>query len=269
MNKTIGIIGCGWLGYPLAKTFVQEGYTVHGSSTSLEKLERLQQANIRPYHIELSATQIKGDIAAFLKNVSILIVNVPPKLRGAHNENYVAKMELLATALKVSSVTKVLFVSSTSVYGDSTGTVTEQTPTQPNTESGKQLVASEQLFWKAQTWRTTIVRFGGLINDERHPVHHLAGKKGLSNGNDVVNLIHLDDCIRILKAIIEDQFWGEICNAVYPYHPSKNEYYSQMAQQKGLELPEYTSNNATQSKRVLSSRLLFVKKFNFKTYIGG
>ena len=37
-NK-IGIIGCGWLGLPLAKEFISNNYKVKGSTTTKEKLK--------------------------------------------------------------------------------------------------------------------------------------------------------------------------------------------------------------------------------------
>ena len=44
-NK-IGIIGCGWLGLPLAKEFVSNNYKVKGSTTTKEKLEILENEGI-------------------------------------------------------------------------------------------------------------------------------------------------------------------------------------------------------------------------------
>ena len=35
--KNIGIIGLGWLGLPLAKNLQRQGFTIFGTTTSLEK----------------------------------------------------------------------------------------------------------------------------------------------------------------------------------------------------------------------------------------
>ena len=40
-KETITILGCGWLGLPLAQTLVKEGYSVKGSTTTEDKLEVL------------------------------------------------------------------------------------------------------------------------------------------------------------------------------------------------------------------------------------
>ena len=64
-------------------------------------------------------------------------------------------------------------MSSTSVYGDSFPIVeiTEETKPNPDTESGKQLVIAETLFVQSNPhFKTTVIRFGGLLGDDRHPV---------------------------------------------------------------------------------------------------
>ena len=50
-NK-IGIIGCGWLGLPLAKEFISNNYKVKGSTTTKEKLEILKTEGIEAYLID-------------------------------------------------------------------------------------------------------------------------------------------------------------------------------------------------------------------------
>ena len=262
-------MGCGWLGLPLAKAFIKGGYLVRGTTTSENKLNILQKEGIAPFLISLSKEKIVGDISGFLADAEVLIVNVPPKLRGGNQENYFKKIQLLLESVKAAKTKKVIFVSSTSVYGNIEGEVTEETMPQPNTESGKQLLASEDLFKNTSELRTTIIRFGGLIGPDRHPVTMLSGRKGLKNGNHPVNLNHLDDCISILSLVIKNNWWGEIFNAVYPSHPAKKEYYHQVAAKKGMILPEYGQKSQISGKEIDSSRLLYVKKYIFTTSIIG
>ncbi len=262
-------MGCGWLGLPLGTKLVKDGYTVNGTTTSENKLNILQKEGIAPFLISLSEEMIVGDISGFLADVEVLIINVPPKLRGGNQENYIKKMQLLLESVKAAKTKKVIFVSSTSVYGNIEGEVTEETIPQPSTESGKQLLASEYLFKNTPELQTTIIRFGGLIGPDRHPVTMLSGRKGLKNGNHPVNLIHLDDCISILSLVIKNNWWGEIFNAVYPLHPAKKEYYHQIAAKKGMILPEYSKTSLHPGKKIDSIRLLYVKKYIFTTSILG
>jgi len=260
-------MGCGWLGLPLAKAFIEGGYLVRGTTTSECKLGMLEKEGIAPFLISLSEEKIVGNISGFLADVEVLVINIPPKLRGGNTENYVKKMQLLLESVKATKTKKVIFVSSTSVYGDINAEVTEETIPKPSTESGKQLLASENLFKITPELQTTIIRFGGLIGPDRHPINMLSGRKGLNNGNHPVNLIHLNDCISIISSVIKQNWWGEIFNAVYPSHPPKKKYYSQEAVKRGLILPQYVQNFQKSSKKIASRRLIHVKKYVYKTPI--
>lgn len=267
MNRSVAIMGCGWLGLPLAITFIEQGYKVYGTTTSEDKINDLEKVGIVPYTIKLSENGLEGPIGEVLENTEILIINIPPKLRGANAENYVHKMKYLKTAIESSKIKKIIFISSTSVYGEDQGKITEYTPPYPTTEAGAQLLVSEYLFRRIPGIVTTIIRFGGLIDKNRHPINMLSGKEGLRNGNYPVNLIHLNDCIGIITSIVNKQWWGETFNAAYPLHPPKKEYYQQIADQKGLISPKYDQNSSFSGKIIDSSRLILVKKYVFLTSI--
>lgn len=254
--KNISILGCGWLGLPLAKSLIEKGFSIKGSTTSLEKISVLENAGIEAFQIEIAESGIAGNIESFLKNSEILIIDIPPKLRGTSSENFVRKIENLVPFIKKSSVEKVIFISSTAVYNDNYAVVTETTPTEPETESGKQLLETEKLFQLSMfDFSTTVIRFGGLIGEDRHPVYHLAGKQGLGNPNAAVNLIHQDDCIGIIEKIIELDSWNQTFNAVAPFHPTRKEYYTQKATELGLPLPEF-SENPTSSGKIIHANLV-------------
>ncbi|QCX01507.1 SDR family oxidoreductase [Aggregatimonas sangjinii] len=267
MNKSIAILGCGWLGLPLAMSLLNKGFSVRGSTTSEKKLELLQAKGIAPYLISISENSIDGNISDFLTDVSVLIINIPPGLRGSSSENFVRKMKLLHSKIKRSDVKRLIFVSSTSVYGDLQGEVTEQTPPEPVTESGRQLLEAENIFRADDNLDTTIVRFGGLIGDDRHPITMLSGRTGLTNGSAYINLIHQNDCIKILEHVITAQWWNQILNGVYPYHPSKNAYYTSEARKRGLKPPQYEVENTQIGKKIVPFALLNVKGFSFNTSI--
>ena len=267
MKNTIGIIGCGWLGLPLAKSLVKDGYNVHGSTTSKDKLDTLEKEGIKPFIVMLGEEEITGSIIQFLDQLDILIINVPPGLRGNNKENYVLKMTHLHNAIEESSAKKIVFVSSTSVYGAVEGEVTEDTLPMPVTESGKQLVEAENIFLNDKSLQTTILRFGGLIGPNRHPITMLSGKKGLSNGNEPVNLIHLNDCIHLIKTVLENNWWNQIFNGVYPDHPLKSDYYSHMADKNMLPRPQYLQHKSIKSRKIILSRNFLNKDVTFYTGI--
>lgn len=252
MNKKISILGCGWLGFPLAQQFISKGYEVKGSTTSIIKHRKLKAENIQPYIVELHENEIVGDFEHFLEGSELLIINFPPKLRGDEPESLVKKIENCLPFIEKSTVKKVIFVSSTAVFPDSfpMKTIYEDTPPQPNDERGKQLLETENRLRYNTQFETTILRFGGLFGENRHPVNHIAGRKNIDNPEAPVNLIHQQDCINLIFHIIDTKLWGKTLNAVYPKHPKRNEYYPQKAADLGLELPEFKPNAISKGKYI-------------------
>lgn len=262
--KQISILGCGWLGFPLAKHLLQNGYSIKGSTTTESKLELLQSEGISPFLISLKANDIQREIADFLENSEILIINIPPGLRGNSEENFVAKMENFIPFIEKSSVKKVIFVSSTSVFSDENQVVTEETHPEPETESGKQLLISENLLLKNSNFQTTILRFGGLIGEDRHPIKFLSGRNNIENPDAPINLIHQFDCIEIIQKIIEKEVWNTVFNAVAPFHPSRKKYYTEKALEMNLVPPQFNENQPSIGKTVSSNKLIDVLNYEFK-----
>ncbi|MFD2602456.1 SDR family oxidoreductase [Flavobacterium suzhouense] len=252
----ISILGCGWLGLPLAQSLINKGFLVNGSTTSTEKTEVLKATGIHPFLISLSANGIDGDMDSFLRESEILIIDIPPKLRGENSESFTDKIKNLIPYIEAAEIQKVMFVSSTAVYADdiSHSTVTEDTTPNPETESGRQLLEAETLLANAR-FKTTVLRFGGLVGEDRQPVKYLAGKENLENPDGPVNLIHLEDCIGIIQKIIEKESWGEIFNGVAPYHPTREEHYTKKAAALGLALPVFSHEKPSFGKTVSGDKV--------------
>ena len=273
--KQISILGCGWLGLPLAKALIENGITVKGSTTSPEKISMIEKSGIQPFLIALESDTVLGNVDAFLESSKILIIDIPPKLRGNSNDfsttlrkTFVEKIETLIPFIEKSTIENVLFVSSTSVYGEVNGIVTEATFPEPETESGKQLVQVEQLLQNNSNFKTTILRFGGLIGEDRHPVKFLAGRKNLENPDAPINLIHKEDCIGIILEILRQAqndklVWSQTFNAVAPFHPTRKEYYTQKAKDLCLAFPEFNDNKSSNRKIISNSKVEEFLKYTF------
>ena len=100
----ISILGCGWLGLPLAKALIENGFSVKGSTTSSEKIPALQKATINPYLIEIGEDVLHGEIDNFLEQSQVLIINIPPKLRGNSPEKFVSKIENILPFIEKSGI---------------------------------------------------------------------------------------------------------------------------------------------------------------------
>ncbi|GLB48581.1 NAD-dependent epimerase/dehydratase family protein [Neptunitalea lumnitzerae] len=250
----IAVLGCGWLGLPLAERLIAEGHTVNGSTTTEAKMEMLQEKQITPFLLSLQEDTIEGDIEGLLHDIEVLIVNVPPGLRKSTATNFVAKIKVLISAIEKSGVQKVVFVSSTSVYGANQGEVTEDTIPEPNTESGRQLLAVENLLNNTTSFKTAIIRFAGLIGPDRHPIKFLSGKRDLKNGKELIHLIQFEDCIKLILKILRTDEFPFLLNAVYPSSLTKQEYYTKIAEVKNVECPYFTDNKWNSEVKVVRSK---------------
>lgn len=262
--QQISILGCGWLGFPLAISLQRKGFSIKGSTTSKDKISVLKNADIDPYLIGLNENSVVGDIDSFLEGSQTLLINVPPGMRGQNAFPFSEKIETLIPWVEKSSIKQLLFVSSTSVFNDFQGEVDEYTLPQPDTNSGKELLKTEQLLLKNNVFKTTIVRFGGLIGEDRRPVNFLAGREGLSGGEAPVNLIHLTDCIGIIEAIIENEYWGKIVHGVSPEHPLKKIYYTKKALENNLIPPVFKLEENRNYKCVSSKYLTNDLNYTFQ-----
>ncbi|WP_424493011.1 NAD(P)-binding domain-containing protein [Salinimicrobium sp. GXAS 041] len=253
----ISILGCGWLGLPLAKELLQKGHFVKGSTTSPEKLTVLASEGINPYLITVSSEKISGDIQNFLAKTDVLIVDIPPGLRKDPEVDFEGKMERLVKEVEVSEVKKLLFISSTSDYEDTSDipVYTEEDVPNGTSAASKQLIAVEKMLMQNSLFDTSVIRFGGLIGADRHPVKYLAGRKNIRNPQAPVNLIHQQDCIGIISAVIEKALFGEVYNAVYPQHPSKKEYYSRISEERNLAALHFDENSTSKGKLVESVKV--------------
>lgn len=236
-DKRISILGCGWYGLALAKKLAENEYSVKGSTTTPEKLNNLKLHGVAPYLVNFKENEESADREFF--DCNVLIISIPPKRSSAEQHTFLSKIERIAKAAENYKVRHIIFISSTSVYGDSNSKISELTPTAPETDSGKAIVASELLLQRNTSFDTTIIRFGGLIGPGRNPGRFFAGKTNIPNGKAPVNLIHLEDCIGITLQIIEKAAFGCIYNACAEDHPDRATFYSAAAVKSGLEKPEF------------------------------
>lgn len=258
-KKTISILGCGWYGLELARALVQRGYIVKGSSTTVEKLEVLSAFQIQPFLINIQKDKEDYDVSFFQSE--LLFVCIPPKRNTTEQAGFYDKIERIVNAAKLQKVRQFVFISSTAVYGDTNSEVTELDLPQPETDSGAAMLKVENLLKKQKAFTSTIIRFAGLVGPKRHPGRFFAEKKDVPNGKAPINLIHLDDCIGISLAIIENQAFGHTFNACAPDHPAKQEFYTAAAVNTQLTPPVFKNELTTW--KIVSSIHSQLLNYNF------
>ncbi|WP_458628085.1 Rossmann-fold NAD(P)-binding domain-containing protein [Winogradskyella sp. PC D3.3] len=266
MKTQISIIGCGWLGLPLATKLVEEGFTINGSTTSETKLQVLQEHQINPFLITLNETAVLGPYSKFLTGSETVIINIPPGLRKQPTKNHVAELKHLMHKIEAQAIKQVLYISSTSVFEDQEDfpIITADSIPNASSDSGKQLIEIEQMLQANSNFKTTILRFGGLVGNERHPSKFLSGKTNISNPEAPINLIHQTDGIAIIVSIIKNGLWNKTLNAAYPEHPNKKDYYLDYCKREKLPRPEFNSSEKSKGKIIQSKILVQLLNYTFK-----
>ena len=256
-NK-IGILGCGWLGLPLAKKLIKKNFFVKGSTTSINKIDELKENDIDPYLIHIYKTKINGNILGFLEDVDTLIINFPP-LKKIKN-SYSKKIQQILNKVHISDVNNILFVSSTSVYGKNTGNICSETTPIPKSIVGHEILKSEEIVKNCSN--STILRLGGLIGLNRNPARSLSKKNNVDNPDIPINLIHLEDSIGIILSIIEKSAWGEEFIGVCNYHPSRKEFYNQQCRSLKINKISFSKINNSAGKKIYDKNIS--DKLNYK-----
>lgn len=252
LKSTISILGCGWLGMPLAQHLISLGYVVKGSTTSSTKLSVFKDSGIIPFLINLDDPSTdRAQLHTFLDNSETLIIAIPPRFKHA-NLAYHLQIEQLLSFIQQSAVKRVFLTSSTSVYGCQAALITETTPTAAESESGQQIVLAENLLLDQSSLKTTILRLGGLFGPNRHPVTFLTQKSEFENPGLSVNMVHLNDVIALTTQLLiqEKDEQNAIYNLVAPYNQTRKQFYERAAMERGLQLPPDTVTDWSLQKKV-------------------
>lgn len=258
----ISILGCGWLGLPLAKHFITKNYSVKGSTTTAAKYELLSKEGIEPSVFTLGTQESQKIYTEFLSGSDVIVINFPPK--RIPNIVAVYQEQIKAILPYIQAHQKIVFISSTSVYQNTNDWVTETLTVQPEKESGKAILAVEHILKVHLQDRLTIIRFAGLMGEDRKPGHFFAGKKELSNGAAPINMIHQLDCIRLIDAVITQDCWGELINGCADEHPTREVFYTKAAKNQGLVPPTFTQGGDLNFKQIANTKSKELLNFTYK-----
>lgn len=223
------IIGSGWLAQPLARHWQQQGHTVR--LTTRQKV-RQTQLQARGFDVELFEL---GDVLPAAKELDVVVFATTCKNLKAHQ----------ASLNALPSDTHKLFISSTSVCANNGQTHNEfSTALNPSSP----LVTLEACF--QQDPQASILRLAGLVGPQRHPGRFGQLGRPLKNPHAPVNLIHLDDAVGLIDAVVMQGAWGRLLHGCAPSHPNKQDFYTAMAAQLALPAPSFNDDASGSHKMI-------------------
>jgi nucleoside-diphosphate-sugar epimerase len=266
----IAVIGCGWLGMPLAISLQKSGHDIVATCRSEQKAEELTKLGFDTQKYQLG-DELSHDHFNKLFASKVLVLNIPVGRTTPTTENFAKHMQVLLKHAADKQIQNLIFISTTSVYGDKSGVVTEQSPTLAQTPSGRINLAVEVLAKQYFACRSTVIRPAGLVGKDRHPAHYLAGKTGLLNPDNKVNLVHQSDVVCAIKTVIEQDIWGQTLHLSALEHPTRAEYYTWAADKLSLCAPKFVKGegvalgkqiDATRSLQLLGLSLKYPSPFD-------
>ena len=235
-KKIVGVLGAGWLGTPLVERLLVAGFGVRAAHRSAEAVAASRAAS-RAALFRVDLPDVAP--ASFFNDLDFLILTLPPggrRLGEEATQVYTARLGPVVNVAMRDPKLRILFCSSTGVYGDATGWVDETTEVRPNTHSSRAVVAAEELL-SAVADRLTIVRLAGLVGPGRHPGRFYGGRSvPIRTAEAPVNLVHQADAVAAIQLLIERGAPAGVFNVCAAAHPAKGEFYGAAAGAIGLEV---------------------------------
>lgn len=263
------IVGCGYVGFPLAVELAQQGHEVFGLQRSTSAAVALRAAGVKPLQADIT----QPDTLTKLPRDFDWVVNCVASGGGDANEYrqlYRQGMRnLIAWLMPISARRpRVVYTSSTGVYGQNDGSwVDETSPTEPATETAGVLVEAEKVLLAAgQEGKVAamILRAAGIYGPDRGYLlkQFLRGEARIEGaGTRTLNMVHRDDLIAAIIAALERGTAGEIYNAVDNEPVSQFEFFQWLAAQLDKPMPPVVSETAAAPrKRGLTNKRISNRK---------
>ena len=245
--ETISILGCGWLGLPLAEE-LQNRYMVKGSYRSKSTKRLLENSGIENYHIDLN----EGDFDEEFFDCDVLIVAIPPSLRLQSADIHLKQLQLISEYLDEGTV--VIYCNTTAVYPQGTD-LKENEASKSSPFYQFENVFSENVC--------TVVRLAGLVDYNRTIVSSLIEKNIAIDSREPVNLVHREDVIGVISEIISQEKWEEIYNVCAPEHSNKEAVYGRWARILGFDELTFVEKEKPMMKTISSDKMIKDLEYKF------
>ena len=229
------IVGCGDIGLRLAGLCSDTPVT--GLVRTQQSLARLRARQVLPKRLDLDAPFAAGDLMAADSQLYYL---APPPPHGETDP----RVEAVCAALRgPHRPRKVVYLSTTAVYGDCGGRwIDETAPLQPGTARGRRRLDAERrwLRWgDSQGVPVVVLRVPGIYGPGRLPLERL--RKGVpvlaEQDSPFTNRIHADDLARVCLLAMQRGRAGEAYNVSDGHPTSMSDYFNRVADSLSLPRP--------------------------------
>ncbi len=233
------IVGCGYLGRRLAERWRAQGRRVLATTRNPARADEFRAADIEP--IVCDVTEPAGLAALPAVETVAHCVGLDRSSGRSMREVYVDGLRNLLDRLPAPH--RLLYVSSTSVYGQGGGEeVDESAPTEPVEESGRTVLEAEGVLRTACP-RAVVLRFAGIYGPGRLLRERAvrAGEPLVANEERWLNLIHVDDGASAVLAAEQRGLPGAVYNVSDGRPVRRRDFYARLAQLLGAPPPRFVT----------------------------
>lgn len=259
--SSVGVIGCGWLGTPLAKALLAQNIDVLATRSRIENIAELTVQGIDAEVLLLPATTPscveKLNQHSVFKQHNLVIAITPQFRKGL--ENYSEKVaQLVQAAQERGNVNSIVLLSSSAVYNGLVDEVNEESLLDFSADKVTILHEAEKAvlnFADESEQRTSyVLRLAGLVGSDRHPGNFLQHGRMLKSPEAKVNLIHQQDALGLIISLLTTKPCSGVYNGVSDTHVSKKTYYQKAARALSLPEPIFFENENVVISRTVSGR---------------
>lgn len=273
------LIGCGYLGYRIAKLCQQSSDETIATTRREDPSSDMIDAGVFPARADVTQPDtlkwLQFAPALSGQPIESLIYAVGYDRTAGPDIHtvYAQGLENVLNALPP-SIERVIYISTTGVYGPASGDwVDETTPPNPQRDGGKASLAAEKILSDHPRGKNSIIlRLAGIYGPGRIPyIDQLrAGEPLAVPSEGWLNLIHVDDAAAIVIALDRWASENPISNGpeifcVSDGHPViRGDYYREVARLVGAETPRFTppaidtpaATRARSDKRISKRKLM-------------
>ena len=231
------IIGCGDVALRMLPR-VQGRYRIYALVRSAARLALLRHCGITPIRGDLDRPETLDAIAGLAHDVVHL---APPP---AHGDQDTRTAHLIAALAKGRSLPqRVVYISTSGVYGDCAGELVAEThPLRPQTERARRRADAERRLrlWGARSGvHVCVLRVPGIYAADRLPLARLRGGTPALRPEDdtYINHVHADDLARIVVAALHRSQPNRSYNATDDAPQRMGDYFDLVADRFGLARP--------------------------------
>jgi nucleoside-diphosphate-sugar epimerase len=253
------IVGCGFLGFPLARKWAETSNT-YATTRSDQRAEEFRNQGISPVICDITDSASVQDAVKSLPQMNNIVfaVGMDRSRYSDIRDVYVKGLQRFFEAWR-HPIPHFIYISSTGVFGNFDGQwIDESAATAPSREGGKACLEAEKLIAET-TDNWTVLRMAGLYGGQRVPTRQIVQKKdwGKLSPAGYLNLIHQTDAVNAIMATADEKPMRQIIHCSDGNPPVRKDYYQYIADQVDLGPIPWPENSQvdTQSRSANSKRI--------------